>query len=498
VGLSVFAVLYFRAKHYPPINEGEPTNWEALKAVLARDQYQKGPLIPRQADLLWQYANYVQYFTWQFAHDWGDGLRTACTALFGGLGLFGAAVQWMRDRRRALTMTVLMLTVTVALVFYLDFKYGFSLRPQDRDVASEVRERDYFFMASFQLWGVWLALGFAAGVEILTSAFRALDLDLRSARRAAAPALLLALVPLIGNRQTAPRSGERLAREFAWDLLQSVEPYGILVVGGDNDTFPLWYLQEVEGVRRDVLVANTSLMGTTWHNRQLKRREIFPFDSANAVAPYRDRTWPRPTASALSASYAELDALAPLLRAEPGMVFQLGTIEPRLQKEYVTRADLMVLILIQDNLGERPIVFSQTVGGQPDALGLGPYLLTQGMVRKLMPDTVRLRGDTVAMRGLGATDLPRTETLLFDLYHPERAARERPQGWVDQPSEGIMQLYWLVYASIADYYLSERRLTGRELDPETRERALHAAELAQAIRSQTSAGRVTRTAPTVP
>src|SRR5439155_980126 len=68
----------------------------------------------------------------------------------------------------------------------------------------------------------------------------------------ATPVLLLALIPLLGNNLTASRKGETLARDFAFDLLQSVEPYGVLVTAGDNDTFPLWYAQEVEHVRQDV------------------------------------------------------------------------------------------------------------------------------------------------------------------------------------------------------------------------------------------------------
>src|SRR5205823_5285989 len=86
--------------------------------------------------------------------------------------------------------------------------------------------------------------------------------------------LALALVPLLGNRVTATRAEEFAARDFARDLLESVEPYGILITAGDNDTFPLWYAQEVEGIRPDVTLANLSLMNTDWHLRQLRRRQV--------------------------------------------------------------------------------------------------------------------------------------------------------------------------------------------------------------------------------
>src|SRR2546430_16508243 len=83
----------------------------------------------------------------------------------------------------------------------------------------------------------------------------------------ATPLLLLALIPLVGNNLTASRKGETLARDFAFDLLQSVEPYGVLVTAGDNDTFPLWYAQEGGHGRQDVTGVNLSLANTDWYVR---------------------------------------------------------------------------------------------------------------------------------------------------------------------------------------------------------------------------------------
>src|SRR4029077_13193752 len=98
-------------------------------------------------------------------------------------------------------------------------------------------------------------------------------------------------VPLVGNRLTASRQGETLARDFAYDMLQSVEPYGVLVTAGDNDTFPLWYAQEVEHIRQDVTVVNLSLANTDWYLRQLQRRPLPPFRATRAPAIDRVSTW---------------------------------------------------------------------------------------------------------------------------------------------------------------------------------------------------------------
>src|SRR5439155_8804683 len=175
--------------------------------------------------------------------------------------------------------------------------------------AHEVRERDYFFMVAFAIWGIWVAMGLAAGLEAVSEWLRERQPD--EARRwiYGSPLLALALIPLVGNHLTAPRKGETLARDFAYDLLQSLEPYGVLVTAGDNDTFPLWYAQEVEGIRQDVTIVNLSLANTDWYVRQLQRRPVTPFDTARAPAIYRGREWPMPTGKLMSFPMSFIDSL---------------------------------------------------------------------------------------------------------------------------------------------------------------------------------------------
>ena len=451
VGISLnYFYLPLRAAQLPPINEGEPIGFfsKDLLDVLNRVQYGKPSVLDRQADFIAQLGNFWQYFTWQFARDWGRWAGVA-TALFALLGLDGLYKLWKNDRRAGWAAILLLGTLTVALVFYMNFKYGFSQYPDKPDLAREVRERDYFFLGSFSAYGVFVALGLGAALQVLA--------DLAGGRAGrprwalASPVLALALIPVFGNRLTASRAHETLARDFAVDLLESVEPYGILITAGDNDTFPLWYAQEVESVRRDVTLANLSLMNTRWHLRQLRRRVTPDFDPSRAAALWRTRTWPKPEGPVLGLSLHELDSLPEAMRVPEKGGIQIDSVSIAFGQDYLLLQDLATIFLIKENLGKRAIYFSLSDGGYPDqTLGLSAYLVGQGMVRKLMPKPVVPNDSIVLSTGLGYVDLPRTEQLLWNVYHWQAAARERARGWVDIPSSSILSLYAIVYAGTAD------------------------------------------------
>jgi hypothetical protein len=455
LGVSLnYIFLPIRAAHFPPINEGEPTNWQALLDVLNRRQYAKPSVFTvRQADFFSQVGNYLQYFRWQFARDWGDVGMRAATALFTILGLWGAVALWRRDRRAFWASATLMLTLTLALVFYLNFKYGWSYPtdPSKGPVAREVRERDYFFLVSFAAFGLWVAVGFGAAIRALAELLtRHTGGQPRPAWAMGAPVLLLAFIPLVGNSVTAPRSHETTARDFAVDLLESVEPYGILITAGDNDTFPLWYAQEVEGVRRDVTLANLSLMNTTWHLKQIRRRQTPDFDPAKAAAIWRDREWPKPTNRVLSLSETQIDSLPEVQPVPKGKGIAFDSVTIQFGQDVLVLSDIATIFLIRDNLGKRPIYFAWSAASYPDqTLGLTSFLVTQGLVRRLELRPVKPGDGVVLSRGLGYLDVPQTQHLLEDTYHWKTVARRRPAGWVDKPSASILNLYEIVYAAAA-------------------------------------------------
>ena len=453
VGISLnYLWLPLRAAQYPAINEGEPVGLfsQALQDVLNRVQYGKPALTERQAPFGAQLANFWQYFGWQFARGWGRFAGLA-TALFVLLGLSGLWTLWKSDRRAGLAAAALLGVLTVGLVFYMNFKYGFSQYPDQASLPREVRERDYFFMGSFSAYGVFVALGLGALMRGIAD-FLASRAKPSVRWGVASGALILALLPLVANAASAGRSGETMARDFAYDILQSVEPYGILITAGDNDTFPLWYAQEVEGIRRDVTLANLSLMNTEWHLRQLRRRDTPPFDPTGAAPLWRDVKVPeRPTDPALSIPLEQIDSLPEAMRVPPEGGIAFDSLQIKFGQDVLLRQDLATIFLIRDNLGKRPVFFSWSDGGYPDqTFGLSPYLVSQGFVRKLMPTPVNANDSIVLSPGLGYVDLPRTKKLMWDVYHWPTATRERPAGWVDPPSGSILQLYSVIYGGTSE------------------------------------------------
>jgi hypothetical protein len=469
LGMTPFATQPIRAAFNPPINEGEPTacrhglawdctfsqgTYDAFMYNFNREQYGKPSLAERQAPLSAQIGMWWLYFKWQWLRD-ADATapvwQQVLAVIFLILGIFGGYVHWQRDRRSFWFFGPLMFTITAALIFYMNFKYGASQAPELGDaVPREVRDRDYFYLWSYSAWSVWAALGLVFVWETLAALVQStrtkvgttlLDLPTNKGWMTASPVLLLAVVPLFGNWGASTKASDTTTRDFAHDLLNSVEPYGILVTVGDNDTFPLWYAQEVEGIRRDVVVANTSLLNTDWYVRQIIRRPTYDYDAERGPAVYRGRTWTKPTGPVVSWTIEEADQL-PLYQelAAPAQFQVPGTeIDATVPPGYLERAHLFVLKAIQDNR-DRPVYFSNTAVGTPERLGLQQYLLTQGLARKLLPYQPTGSPDTLLIPGRGAYDVQRSLALWTDVFEaPESLIRKG--SWIDRPSVGIPYLY---------------------------------------------------------
>jgi len=480
VGVTPFATQPIRAAHFPAMNEGEPTacrtklelactmsegTYRAFMYNFNRGQYGKPSLAQRQASFGEQIGMWWLYFKWQWLRDPGARApfpQALLAATFLVLGLVGGWVHFQHDRRSFWYFGTLMFTMTLLLIYYLNFKLGFSQDPSSQS-PHEVRDRDYFFLWSFSAWGVWAGIGLAYIWESIAALIgtseekkgKAVVVEpTLAAWGKASPTLLLAIVPLFGNWSVASRRSHTATKSVAADLLNSVEPYGVLVTVGDNDTFPLWYAQEVEGIRRDVVVANTSLLNTDWYVRQLIRRPIYDYDAAKGPAIYRDKHWTKPTTPPMHMTFADADAVPEYYDMREPMSFTAGpyksTIDPRrLEYGVLQRADALVLRIIQDSWKDRPIYFARSAVGYPRSLGLENNVLTQGLASKLFLPPASGSKDTVFVQGDGWLDVARTKTLWNDVFQGPKSVVAEGQ-WVDRASVSMPSMYIFAGAELAE------------------------------------------------
>ena len=394
VGISIYAYLYIRSGLQPLLDEADPETWQNLLAVIRREQFGSRGLLDNPAFppgaanpgrtltvFGQQFLNYIQYFIWQ----WGRSLPFAgmviVALVFSTLGLVGFEFARRRDVGVAYLLAALWLVTGIGLVLYMNFKPGFSLfwNQYTTMAQHEVRERDYFFVVSFQIWGLFAGFGLVRMV--------------RWSSRAGPLASLIVLLPFAGNFTAASRRhgpDATIARDFAYNLLQSVEPYGVLFSFGDNDTFPIWYIQEVEGVRQDVTLINLSLANLDWYLKQLADRPIRPFDPARAPAIYRALAPGQPPRGpALRLTPQDIAGMQPMQVSADG-VFRAGAFALPIRKgQFFRTADQVILYTIASSLPARPVTFGVS-SGRGSWLGLDPDLVFQGLVFKVVP-----RADTM-------------------------------------------------------------------------------------------------------
>ena len=481
LGLTPFIYEPIRAAYFPALNEGEPTGCltkieasctfspltkQRLMDNINREQY--GQKLERGAPYTAQVGMWWLYFKWQWIRDaYGEQptLQAMLAVLFLCLGLIGGYVHWAQDRRTFWYFGPLMFTLTLALIYYMNFKYGWSQALELGDtVEREVRDRDYFYIWSYSAWGVWAAVGLVyiwqTIAELLDRSDEVVpDKAGYASRRAwllATPILLVACVPVVGNWSAASHRGDTFTADWGADMLNSVEPYGIIITNGDNDTFPLWYAQEVEGVRQDVLVLVTSYLNTDWFVRQMIRNPVREYDAAKGPVIYRGKTWPKPVGPPLKMTFAQADAQPQYIEVREPQVFKQNDIVATIKPGYLSRDQIIVLSLIKDSYPQRPLYFS--TGGFEKGLGLGDYVLRQGLVVKLMPKPVTVGKDTIKV-GDGYLDVPTSYALWTQVYKAPKELIDEGK-WIDRPSFGIPYTY-----TVSGYVLAQAlKANGREAE----------------------------------
>jgi hypothetical protein len=366
----------------------------------------------------YQLANYAQYFDWQWARTLGDGpfttvSRLAVTMVMALLGLRGLASQWRANRGGFWFLLAAFGVTGLGLVLYMNFKPGPSIGygrwPTVTD--HEVRERDYFFVASFVAWGVAVALGLAVTARRLVASERW--------RRFAPAVLLVALVPPLANAGEASRRhgpDTTMARDFARALLNSVPPGGILFTWGDNDTFPLWHAQLVDGIRPDVTVVCLALAETSWYQRQIREWRPGAIDPAALPAPWRGQPVPAVDGPLHTLDDSMIDGFRPQLAGEDyelplpmggALHFPRGT--PLYAK------DMLLIAVVRQNAGRRPIAWAITAAQKT----FGAPVIQQGLALVLptsYPDSATALATLVGGGGEPPIDVPATRVLAEETW----------------------------------------------------------------------------------
>ena len=279
VGGSVILFMLARAQHDPAINQGNPSTIGALVDVVFRRQYDVAPLWPRRAPLWLQFGNVFEYADWQFALGLGPEpgptvARTTVTVLYALLGLYGSVRHRAVNRPSWRTWMILFVTTSVGVVLYLNLRagasYGAGVLPAG--TRHEARDRDYFFTWAFVCWGAWAGFGVIQLARTLAIRSRA---TFDRSRDIVSAAVVVAVLPMVLNWapvQSLRRDEQQRDAQASRAMLSALPPRAVFLANGDNDTYPLWYLQEVLGMRRDVTIVTVPLLTPQWNRAELLHR----------------------------------------------------------------------------------------------------------------------------------------------------------------------------------------------------------------------------------
>ena len=329
------------------------------------------------------------------------------------LGLAGLFFQFGRGKNGVQGFWVVMLLffmTGLAIVMYLN------------QTPLQPRERDYAYAGSFYAFAIWIGLGVLQIVEL----FRKVKLPGNVAAIAASVVCLLC-VPCVMAQQIwddHDRSGCTIARDIAYDYLNSCDENAVIFTNGDNDTFPLWYVQEVEGVRTDVRVCNLSYLQTSWYCDQMKRKAYesdplpisFTHDqyTADRDVIYLTEDVKTPMELKDVISFVASSDARTKLRADdgqainyiPGTKIKL-TVDPEVIKQkgivsenhfdkitnmninfsgkrYILKNELMVLDMLLNSNWDRPLYYAVTVGPE-NFCGLSDYFQLEGLAYRIAP-----------------------------------------------------------------------------------------------------------------
>ena len=410
VGYTTYSMIIIRSVQDTPINLNSPKDMSALYSYVNREQYGDFPTFkrrysqePHQQDIYTRYSSDLDFFArYQMNHMFNRYLAwnyigrrstvqdagvefTDFFAIPFLLGLLGLYFHFRKDWKMA--------SVFLVMFIFLGYLTAFYQNQQE----PQPRERDYFYVGAFFVYSIWIALGIRGILDLIRQVFR--ESIMFKPLFITTIVATLVLVPGFmwhRNYHEHDRSRNYVPWDYSYNILQSVAPNSVIFTNGDNDTFPLWYLQDVEGVRQDVRIANLSLLNTDWYIKQLKNTA--PHGAYEVKMNMSDR---------------EIERIGPVrwkdkimnLPVPPEVFEEFGVTDTSIVNKgkitwnmrstlnfgnisAIRVQDLAVLDIIQANNWERPIYFSVTCSDN-SKIGLDDYLEMEGMAFRLTPKQSR-------------------------------------------------------------------------------------------------------------
>ncbi|MFC1574227.1 protein O-mannosyl-transferase family [Candidatus Latescibacterota bacterium] len=409
LGFWVYPTVMVRAGKSPSINEGNPDNWERYKLYMAREQYGQENMyvnmFTRFADFKYQFGYmYLRYLIQQFP-KWGPVIPVTfennrspespgqdvrlvkvvyISVFLLSLLIYGFFTHAREDWKRFSALMLFFLASSIGLALYLNMK-----NPQ-------VRERAYFFLGSYYIIIYWVGMGIYGILtdvrewlieKKLNGMLMPVTVSLFVIFSTIAPVSVLSnhIDPHYNNYQAHDRTGDWAPWDYGYNILTSCEENAILFTNGDNDTFPLWYVQEVKGFRKDIRIVNLSLLNTEWYILQMKYEGVtipIQFSDEHIVETLCGR---------------DDDDLAHRLWPVEGQDVEAGGIKWNLPTAHripvgdgteigmIRVQDVMVFKIIDWAFETRPVYFAVTVAKE-NKIGLDDHLAMEGMVLRLVKE----------------------------------------------------------------------------------------------------------------
>jgi len=407
VAYTTYITVLIRSNTDVPMNENDPSNLARLTSYLNREQYGDIPIWPRrhsqeahqqgiytnyssEMDYLWRYQivhMFFRYLGWNYIGQVSDrqDAGVALNETFGVpllVGLLGLWYLFTKDIKMGWVFLATFIILGPVLALY------------NNQQEPQPRERDYIYVGALFVFSLWIGVGVIAIVDYckkLLASPRAAQVGIITAVAALTLAIPLRMASM--NWEDHDRSGNYVAWDYSYNILQTCEKDAILFTNGDNDTFPLWYLQDVEGVRRDVRIVNLSLVNTPWYIKQMKLDPYYP-EAAAVPISFSDAQIDRISMVAWDPRSVELRVPPEVFahyRVNDSAAIKSGKISWTFKNTFQigsTKAiriqDRMVWDIITTNQWKKPVYFAVTVA--PDSkIGLDQYLWFRGLAWRLEP-----------------------------------------------------------------------------------------------------------------